>query len=237
MTFPGRGRGGMPEEPAGARAAPGRPERGRTRAGLWIVLGLAIACSCCAIEGAPRIRAGDIVFNTSESAQSRAIQLATRSPYSHMGLVLIREGRPFVLEAVADVRLTPLAEWARRGAGGRYEVRRLKDTRPLDRPGGLERLERAALQFRGRPYDPYFEWSDERIYCSELVWKAFARGLGLRIGEPAALATFDLSSEMVQMKIRERYGSEVPLQEPVISPAAMFESPLLEGPGQAVEDR
>ena len=38
--------------------------------------------------------------------------------------------------------------------------------------------------FRGRPYDLTFEWSDERIYCSELVWKIYERALGIEIGPP-----------------------------------------------------
>jgi hypothetical protein len=189
---------------------------------------LALACTCVAAANPrERPRTGDIVFQTSESQQSRAIQAATHSPFSHMGLVLYREGRPYVLEAVAQVRLTPLTEWVRRGRDGRYVVKRLKDGGYLAGQTSVERLERAALRFRGRPYDAYFEWSDERIYCSELVWKAFQRGLGLRIGEPAALSTFDLSSEVVQQKLRERFGDRVPLQEPVISPAAIFNSPLL----------
>ena len=54
---------------------------------------------------------GDIVFHTSRSAQSQAIQLATKSPYSHMGIVYLRDGKPFVLEAVQPVKLTPLDEW------------------------------------------------------------------------------------------------------------------------------
>src|SRR2546427_508411 len=195
------------------------------RAMPWI---LALACACVAAANPrERPRPGDIVFQTSESPQSRAIQAATHSPYSHMGLVLYRDGRPYVLEAVAQVRLTPLTEWVRKGRDGRYVVKRLKDSGYLSGQVNVERLQRAALSFRGRPYDPYFEWSDERIYCSELVWKAYRRGLGLRIGEPVALSTFDLSSDVVQQKLRERFGDRVPLQEPVISPAAIFNSALL----------
>jgi len=54
------------------------------------------------------VRDGDIVFQTSRSSQSEAIQHATGSAYSHMGLILFRDGRPYVLEAVATVRYTPL---------------------------------------------------------------------------------------------------------------------------------
>jgi hypothetical protein len=77
---------------------------------------------------APSLRDGDIIFHTSESAQSAAIQRATHSRYSHVGLVLYREGKPFVFEAISTVRYTPLASWIARGDDGRYVVKRLKKT-------------------------------------------------------------------------------------------------------------
>jgi hypothetical protein len=174
------------------------------------------------------VRDGDIVFQTSLSAQSRAIQLATHSRYSHMGLILFRDGRPFVLEAVSQVRFTPLPEWAARGEGGRMVVKRLRDEAVLGDPTNLSRLREAAAKFAGRPYDPYFEWSDDRIYCSELVWKAYARGLGVHLGALAALVSFDLSDPLVQAKLSERCGDRLPLDEQVISPAMIFDSPLLQ---------
>lgn len=54
------------------------------------------------------------------------------------------------------------------------------------------------------------------------------RALGIRLGDLAKLSTFDLSNEVVKRKMSERYGSKVPMNEPVISPARMFASPLLE---------
>ena len=81
---------------------------------------------------------------------------------------------------------------------------------------------------RRRPYDLTFEWSDSRVYCSELVWKMYERALGIRVGELQRLRDFDLSDPVVRAKMKERYGDAVPLDEQVISPAAMFDSPLLE---------
>ena len=40
-----------------------------------------------AAETTPRLRNGDLIFQTSQSAQSRAIQLATHSAYSHCGIL------------------------------------------------------------------------------------------------------------------------------------------------------
>jgi len=41
-----------------------------------------------------------------------------------MGLVLFRDGKPFVLEAIGPVKYTPLAEWVDRGVGGKCVVKR-----------------------------------------------------------------------------------------------------------------
>ena len=83
-------------------------------------------------------------------------------------------------------------------------------------------------RFKDKDYDLYFEWSDEKIYCSELVWKIYKEALGIEIGELETLKDFDLSNEIVNKKVRERYGDNIPLDEKVISPAAMFNSDKLE---------
>jgi hypothetical protein len=179
---------------------------------------LLCACSAFAVAAQPW-RDGDIIFHTSRSAQSLAIQRATHSPYSHVGVIMLRDGKPFVYEAIATVRYTPLDKWTASGDQGRYVVKRLKT--PLT--GEQSRKLRA----EGRPYDLYFEWSDQRIYCSELVWKLYHDALGIEIGFRQRLEDFDLTDPVVEAKLRERYGNRVPLTEPVISPGEQFDSPLL----------
>ena len=169
---------------------------------------------------------GDIVFHESRSSQSRAIQLATHSRYSHMGILWRQHGRWFVYEAVQPVKLTPLSDWIARGAGEHFVVKRLRDRTVLS-PAVLARMHALAESYRGRPYDLYFEWSDDRIYCSELVWKVYKLGAGVEIGRLQRLGDFDLSAREVRAQLRERYGAHVPLNEPVVSPAAMFDSPNL----------
>jgi hypothetical protein len=65
---------------------------------------------CFSTSAEPDLRDGDIVFQTSKSSQSIAVQRATRSRYSHMGIVVQRDGKPFVFEASATVRFTPFKE-------------------------------------------------------------------------------------------------------------------------------
>ena len=181
----------------------------------------------CTNPSAANLQNGDIIFHVSRSAQSLAIQRASNSKYSHMGLIVYQGKAPFVFEAVKTVRLTPLAQWIARGEGGHYVVKRLRDAETRLTPAALKKLRAAALQYAGRPYDLTFEWSDKRIYCSELVWKAYDQALGIQIGALQKLREFKLDDPIVRAKMQERYGNRIPLQESVISPAAMFESALL----------
>jgi hypothetical protein len=185
---------------------------------------LCLLLTSAAARSAEPLRDGDIVFHSSRSAQSEAIERATKSPYSHMGMIVHREGKPYVFEAIATVRYTPLASWTARGDGGKYVVKRLKKGLTS---GQTKKLLATAKPYDRKPYDLYFEWSNDRIYCSELVWKMYRDALGIEIGRRQKLREFDLTDPVVQAKMRERYGRNVPLDEPVISPAAMFESALL----------
>jgi hypothetical protein len=170
---------------------------------------------------------GDIIFQTSQSDQGVAIQRATRSPYSHCGIIFYRNGKPYVFEAVSTVRFTPIKIWIARGSGGHFVVRRLKDTDALISGKAVSKLRTAAMRLQGKPYDSTFEWSDDRIYCSELVWKAYARGLRIQIGRLQKLKDFNLTDPIVARKLKERYGTKIPMNELVISPEEIYKSDLL----------
>jgi hypothetical protein len=145
-----------------------------------------------------------------------------------MGLVLHRNGAPYVLEAAATVKYTPLDQWIARGHGRHFVAKRLKAASTVLDAKALQALRAQAGRLEGRPYDLTFEWSDERMYCSELVWKVYDRAVGIRVGELQRLRDFNLSDPVVKAKMRQRYGDAVPLDEAVVSPSAMFASPLLE---------
>jgi hypothetical protein len=73
----------------------------------------------------------------------------------------------------------------------------------------------------------YFGWGDDKLYCSELVWKIYKQATGLEVGKLQKLKDFDLSNPIVARKLKERYGNKIPLDETVISPVAIFNSQLL----------
>lgn len=173
------------------------------------------------------LQEGDIIFQTSKSRQSMAIQVATNSKYSHMGIIYENDGAFFVYEAVQPVKLTPIKAWINRGEKGHYVVKRLKNADRVLTDATLTKMKQIGEQFKVKAYDIYFEWSDDKIYCSELVWKMYKQSVGIEIGQLEQLSDFDLTKEIVQSKIKERYGDNIPMDEKVISPAAMFNSDKL----------
>jgi hypothetical protein len=88
-------------------------------------------------------------------------------------------------------------------------------------------MQEAGNKYMGKNYDSYFEWSDDRIYCSELVWKIYKETLNIEVGKRNPLRSYDLSHPLVKATLKERYGKNIPLEEMMVSPGDIFESPLL----------
>lgn len=173
------------------------------------------------------IKNGDLIFQTSLSGQSKAIQLATNSKYSHCGIVYSENGQFYVFEAIQPVKTTLLDKWIARSENGHYVIKRLKNADQVLTANMLEKMKSEGEKFMGKNYDLTFEWSDDKIYCSELIWKIYRRATGIEIGKLERLSDFDLTNEAVKKEMKERYGDKIQMDEIVISPAAIFDSELL----------
>lgn len=174
----------------------------------------------------PAVQAGDIVVQTSISPQCSAIKEATGSDWTHCGIVFMEGGKAMVLEAVGPVRTTTLAEWL--GRTGRWAVLRLKDPTKLT-PAVLTRMEAEGRKHLGVDYDSRFLWSDDEIYCSELVWKIYQNGAGIEVGEVEKWGSMKLDGPYAQRIIQQRFpNGKLPLEEPVVTPAAIARCTALE---------
>ncbi len=166
------------------------------------------------------LQSGDVVLQASTSERSALIRKASRSPYSHVGVVEVSQDGVFVLEAVQPVSRTPLAKWAGRGEGGFVTVLRPKG---LDE-AARRRVVAAAKKELGKPYDARYRWDDERLYCSELVVKAFARGAGLSVGKQEVVKTLELSDE--ELVLAAKLGVS-PLQT-LVTPGSLVDDESFE---------
>lgn len=145
------------------------------------------------------IRDGDLVFQTLLGTQGYAVMMASNSPYSHMGFVHVKDGKPLVVEAIGPVKETPLSEWVERGAGHRVAVMRIKD---LPKGAAQKAYARAKKDY-GRPYDFYFFKGEDALYCSELARLSFSAA-GITLGSLQKVADLKSSPAMEEV-IKERW--------------------------------
>jgi len=200
---------------------------------LFASLGPALALgvlmvACGPKEGIARkrppgeFREGDVLFQHFDSRLCRMIRDVTGSQLTHCGLVVHRDGKPFVLEAKSPaVRFVPLDQWFVQGWKGYYAHFR---PRKISR----EQIGKVALEagrFLGRSYDLQYQLSDRKIYCSELVYKGFLRGARLELGTPQKLG--ELKWRPHETFIRILAGGSLPLERRIITPVAVARSPHL----------
>ncbi|MEM6883955.1 MAG: YiiX family permuted papain-like enzyme [Verrucomicrobiota bacterium] len=185
---------------------------------IWVT-----AVTGCSYAENQNLQDGDIIFQRMQSSQCVAIEAATDSQYTHLGLIFMEDGKPFVYEAVQPVRKTPLQAWIQQGRDHHYVVKRLRDYESVN----FQAVKQQAAAMLGKNYDALFGWSDNRIYCSELVWKAYQRGADIEVGTLRQLEDFNLEHATVKQLMRQRYGDDVPLKMTVISPADIFDSEKL----------
>ena len=137
---------------------------------------------------------GDVIFQISKSSQSPFVQYATGSVWSHCGIVVYKNDKPYVLEASNVVKLTPLNEFIKRGRFGITHK-----CRYINKPIKIK-----YKKYLGIPYDSQFSLTNKRYYCSELVWVIYKDQFGKTLCTPKPLSeyhTFGLSKLLKKRKI------------------------------------
>ena len=174
------------------------------------------------------LQSGDLVFQGINDQQAKAVKAATRSQWSHVGIIFLHQGQPWVLEAVQPVKTTRLSHFISRNPKSFYAMR-LKNARLHIHPKNSRKAERYARLQIGKYYDSHFQCSDDRVYCSEPVWKIYKEAAGIELCKPRALKSYNLHHPAVQALIIKRYGSmgKLPMNEWMVAPSDLAESTLL----------
>lgn len=169
------------------------------------------------------VRDGDLIFHESSSRQSEMVRALTESRWTHVGVIFLEKGTPFVLEATSPVKKTPLKTFIARGRNGMYVVKRLRNASAKLPPDAVTAMRKLGNTWLGRPYDLRFRWDDQSLYCSELVYKLFERGAGIRLGELERAADMNLDDERVQQALRKRFANaKFDPAETVVTPDSIF---------------
>jgi Permuted papain-like amidase enzyme, YaeF/YiiX, C92 family len=81
------------------------------------------------------------------------------------------------------------------------------------------------LKPEGRPYDIRYELDDEKIYCSELIYKAFRTATGEELGKLQRLG--DLDWRPYRETIEAIENGPAPLDRLMITPRSLSEAAQL----------
>ena len=140
-----------------------------------------------------------------------------------------------VIEAVQPVKITPLPRFIARSPKSFYAMR-LKDVDQHINAKTIRKAQQYCDSVIGKNYDFQFRWSDDKIYCSELVWKVYQQATGIELCAPRTFKSYNLKHPTVQRLVKARYGTTkaLPLNELAVAPSDLAESPLLvEAPKKA----
>ena len=164
------------------------------------------------------VREGDVIFQTSQSSQSPLIQIGTRSHITHCGIVVIKEGKPYVLETLKTLVLTPLDKFVARGKDGKYWLKR----------SDKENIKIDYAHYLGKPYDLAFSFDNDIYYCSELVYDIYKNQLGIELCKPKQVGDYLILGTDKLDKIEntmQRRG--ITKEQYAVAPVDVFESEYL----------
>lgn len=165
------------------------------------------------------VREGDVIFQTSKSQQSPLIQIGTRSKITHCGIIVMRGGKPYVLETLKTLVLTPLDKFIARGEDGKYWIKR----------SSKENIKIKYAKYLGKPYDLAFKFDNGRFYCSELVYDIYQKQLGIQLAEPRQVKDYlILFTDRLPKLKRAMKRRGISKEQYAIAPVDIFNSKYLE---------
>ena len=167
---------------------------------------------------------GDVVFQSLPHGDLvDAIEGITHSPYSHCGVVLRNDQNQWVvIESIFKVHETPLFLWIFRGRGAEFAAYRLDPKYSSSIP----EFKKDLLAYSGRPYDFDYDMTNDRsLYCSDLVYLAFDKASGEKLGKLEKLG--DLDWKPFEPFIKSEQNGALPLDRTMITPSSLARAPQL----------
>ena len=153
------------------------------------------------------VREGDVIFQTSLSQQSPLI--------THCGIVVMKNGKPYVLETLKTLAVTPLDKFIARGEDGKYWLKR----------SNKENIRIKYGSYLGKPYDLAFRFDNDKFYCSELIYDIYKNQLGIELCKPKKVNDYLIlgTSNLPQIK-KAMKKRGITQEQYAVAPADIFES-------------
>ena len=164
------------------------------------------------------VREGDVIFQTSQSEQSPLIQIGTRSKITHCGIIVVKNGKPYVLETLQTLVLTPLDKFIARGKDGKYWLKR----------PSKEDIRIKYKDYLGKPYDLAFKFDNGKFYCSELIYDIYKHQLGIELCKPKTVDDYLILGVGNHPKLKHAMKERgITMEQQAVAPVDVFKSKYL----------
>lgn len=175
---------------------------------------------------------GDILLQSAKCGVfCDSIRATTHSQIDHAAIVIVppqtqrlafgSKGAAMdgeIIEAWTPIaKKTPLSEFLSRDDGKYIQLRLKPEYRDKI---SMDDVINVAKSYIGKDYDYKFEENEDKIYCSELVYKAYEKGANIPVGKIQKISDFD--KKYAKGYWTEHFHGKIPWERRVISPAGLL---------------
>jgi len=133
------------------------------------------------------LRTGDLLFQKVNKKDS----LTSDSTYNNIGIAFIDGDNYALLETSDQVQYVSIRQWVENGNNNEYVAKRLRNADSLLTNSGIQDLRKEARNNIMKKYDNSDDWSDDKMYNAELIWKMYERTFNIELG---AIDTIQIDS-------------------------------------------
>jgi hypothetical protein len=139
---------------------------------------------------------------------------------THCGIVVMKGGKPYVLETQRTIVLTPFDKFIARGKDGRYWLKR----------SNKDNIKIKYNSYLGKPYDLAFKFDNGKFYCSELIYDIYIKQLGIELCKPKKVGDYLILGTDELPKIEKAMKKRgITKEQYAVAPVDIFNSEHLNG--------
>lgn len=124
------------------------------------------------------LRTGDLLFQKVNKDDS----LTSDSAYNNIGIAFVDGDNYALLETSDQVQYISIRQWVENGNNNHYVAKRLQNADSLLTSSNIQDLRREARNNIMKKYDNSNDWSDDKMYNAELIWKMYERIFNIELG-------------------------------------------------------
>lgn len=184
-------------------------------AGLILIMSIFASLKTLALP-MDELKTGDILLLDMDCFSCELIEKQTNGPFSHSGIILKYGTKVYVAQSLGIVHHLPLAKFLR------YTNKPVQVVRPkfINFTKRRALLESYQNDFLNMPFDHEYTWDDDKLYCSEFIYKILKSVYAIENFAPKPMR-YDVNEDGWR-----RYfgGNEPPHGQPGLSPNDFYRS-------------